>query len=285
MYIGATTHIILDDVPLPEVLRRMADAGFEGGELALAHLRRFIDSDAPEAAAEQTRAVCEDLDLPLPQVHLSVAEMGSLDDQQRKADFATMEREIELSALAGVEIGVLHPVGGMPATLAEYREVEHVRIDSFRRACEIATKHDFTIAIENTYDPHANETSAVGRRRFGAIIPELHQVVDAVDADNFGICLDTGHTNLFGLPLGEALRQCGDRLIATHVHDNDGHSDQHIEPTRGTIDWADAVAALREIGWDGIFNLEIAPLRDQPMEAQMLRMRQVVETSRWLLAQ
>ncbi|MGI5818266.1 MAG: sugar phosphate isomerase/epimerase family protein [Armatimonadota bacterium] len=284
MYIGATTHILLDEIPLPEVLRRMADAGFEGGELALRHLRRFIESDNPEASAEEARATAEALGMPLPQVHLSVAEMGSLDPEKRQADLALMEREIELSALAGVQIGILHPVGGFPATLAEYREVERVRIDSFARACEIAAEHDFTIAIENTYDAHGSETSAVGRRRFGAIIPDLHAVIDAVGAGNFGICLDTGHTNLFGLPLGEAFRQCGDRLIATHVHDNDGHADQHIEPTRGTIDWQDGIAALHEIGWDGIFNLEIGPLLGHPIEAQMLRMRQVVETARWLIA-
>lgn len=283
MYIGTTTHIILDDMPLPDVLRRMADTGFEGGELALIHLRQFIDSGAPEAAAEVMRETTAELGLKIPQVHLSVAAMGSLDDDEREADFARMEREIEISALAGIQIGVLHPVGGLPTTLDEYHRVEQVRIASFQRACEIAAEHDFTIAIENTYDPHADETSAVGRRRFGAIIPELHEVIDAVDADNFGICLDTGHTNLFGLPLGEAFRQCGDRLIATHVHDNDGHADQHTDPTRGTIDWEDGIAGLREIGWDGIFNLEIAPLRGHPIEAQMLRMRQVVETSRWLL--
>jgi sugar phosphate isomerase/epimerase len=263
----------------------MADCGFEGGELSLIHLRQFIDSDSPEATAERTRELADELGLLLPQSHLTMADIACLDEARREAELAVVERQIEISALAGVKIGILHPGGGLPTTLAEYHEVERVRIDSFSRACEMATAHGFTIAIENTYDAHGDETSAIGRRRFGAIIPDLHAVIDAVDADNFGICLDTGHTNLFGLPLGEAFRQCGNRLIATHVHDNDGHADQHIEPTRGTIDWQDGVAALREIGWNGIFNLEIAPLRGHPIEAQMLRMRQVVQTANWLLEQ
>jgi sugar phosphate isomerase/epimerase len=261
----------------------MKDTGFEGGELSLIHLRQFMEADSPERAAEQTRELAEQLGLQLPQSHLTMADIACLDDAQREAEISAIEREIELSALAGVQIGVLHPSGGMPATLEEHQRVKEVRIESLRRTCEIAAEHDFTIALENTYDPHGDTTSAMGRRRFGAVIPELYEVIDAVDANNFGICLDTGHTNLFGLPLGEAVRQCGDRLIATHVHDNDGHADQHIEPTRGTIDWEDAIAALREIGWDGIYNLEIAPLRGHPMEAQMLRMRQVVETARWML--
>ena len=219
----------------------------------------------------------------IPQVHLSVAKMGSLDEEQLSADLARMEREIELSALAGIEIGVLHPVGGFPATLAEYRRVQQIRIDSFSRACEIAASHDCRIAIENTYDPHGDETSAIGRRRFGATIIDLHQVIDAVDADNFGICIDSGHTNLFGLPLGEAFRQTGERLIATHVHDNHGAIDEHIEPTRGTIDWEDGIAALNEIGWEGIFNLEIGPAEGQPIEVQLMRMEHVVAMTRWLI--
>ncbi|MFW6438342.1 MAG: sugar phosphate isomerase/epimerase family protein, partial [Armatimonadota bacterium] len=242
MYIGATTHIILDDMPLPEVLRRMADCGFEGGELSLIHLRQFEESDSPEAAAERAREIVDELGLLLPQSHLTMADIACLDEDQREAQLATIEREIQLSALAGVKIGILHPGGGFPATLAEYREIERVRIDSYARACEVAAQHDFTIAIENTYDAHGDETSAMGRRRFGAVIPDLHDVIDAVNVRNFGICLDTGHTNLFGLPLGEAFRQCGDRLIGTHVHDNNAHDDQHIEPTRGTIDWDDGIA-------------------------------------------
>lgn len=285
MYIGATTHILLDDMPLPEVLRRMADVGFKGGELSLIHLRQFIDSDNPEAAAECTRELADEIGLLLPQSHLTMADIACLDEAQREAELTAIAREIELSALVGVEIGILHPGGGMPGTLDEHRRVQQIRIDSFARACEIAAEYDFAIAIENTYDPHGDATSALGRRRFGAVIPELHDVIEAVDAPNFGICLDTGHTNLFGLPLGEALRQCGRRLTATHVHDNDGTADQHTDPTRGTIDWEDAFAALREIGWDGIVNLEIAPLRGHPIEAQMLRMRQALETTRWLMGQ
>lgn len=124
----------------------------------------------------------------------------------------------------------------------------------------------------------------MGRRRFGSVIPDLLEVIDAVGMGNFGICLDTGHTNLQGIPVDEALRQCGDRLIATHMNDNHGHADEHIEPLRGTLDWPAAVAALRAIGYEGIFNLEIGPLRGQPIEAQESWLESVLATTRWLLA-
>jgi sugar phosphate isomerase/epimerase len=176
MYIGTTTHVILDDVPLAEVLQRMRDTGFEGGELSLIHLRQFMEADSPERAAEQTRELAEELGLQLPQSHLTMADIACLDDAQRETEIAAIAREIELSALAGVQIGVLHPSGGMPATLEEHQRVKESRIDSLQRACEIAAEHDFTIAIENTYDPHGDTTPAMGRRRFGAVIPEPHEI-------------------------------------------------------------------------------------------------------------
>lgn len=52
MYLGATTHILVD-LPLPECLRALADMGWDGGELALIHLREIADAPRPEARAEE----------------------------------------------------------------------------------------------------------------------------------------------------------------------------------------------------------------------------------------
>ncbi len=231
MYIGATSHVLMD-AGLEGSLRAMARMGWEGVELALPHLREIANADRPEAEAERIGALVAELGMRMPQVHFEVAEMGSLDAEKRNADLTLVERHLELCVRMGIEVGILHPVGGMPADLDEYARVAQTRIDSFARVVEFAAGRGFSIAIENTYDPHGE-----GRRRFGSVIPDLLEVIDAVGMDNFGICLDTGHTNLQGIPVGEALRQCGGRLIATHMNDNHGHADEHIEPLRGTLDW------------------------------------------------
>ncbi len=282
MYITVSTAV-LDGVTPLESLRIIAETGFEGAELSLPHLLAVADSAEPEAQAEELRAAVDDLGLRMPQVHLTVAAVGSHDDEKRQADLATVERHILLCSRMGIRVGVLHPVGGMPPTLAEYRLTEQVRIDSFARLAEFAARHQFVIAIENTMDPRGEETSAMGRRRFGSVIPELHGVIDAVGAENLGICLDTGHCHVQGIPVGEAVRQVGDRLVGTHIDDNHGQADEHLEPGRGTIDWAECVTALREIGWEGIFNLEIVPLRGQPLAAQVARLSSMLATARWLL--
>jgi sugar phosphate isomerase/epimerase len=64
---------------------------------------------------------------------------------------------------------------------------------------------------------------------------------------DLGFCLDTGHANLdSGFEASFALMK--DRIRSTHVHDNDGHEDRHLAPMltgSGTIDWKQAMAALR----------------------------------------
>lgn len=81
-------------------------------------------------------------------------------------------------------------------------------------------------------------------------------------ADWFKICMDTGHTHKatrFDNPsVGETIRLLGKNIVCLHLHDNDRITDQHKIPFTCTIDWNDALAALDEIGYSGIWNAEVA---------------------------
>lgn len=76
------------------------------------------------------------------------------------------------------------------------------------------------------------------------------------------ICMDTGHTNravMYGNPsVGNVIRMLGKNIVCLHINDNDGGmKDQHKMPTMGEIDWKDVMDALDEIGYDGVYNMEI----------------------------
>ncbi|MHB9034521.1 MAG: sugar phosphate isomerase/epimerase family protein [Anaerolineae bacterium] len=77
------------------------------------------------------------------------------------------------------------------------------------------------LAIENG-DPHN--------------LASIAQVFEWYGPEFVGLCYDCGHGNLAGDGL-EWLDKLGTRLLALHLHDNDGHSDQHKLPFTGTIDW------------------------------------------------
>ena len=99
-------------------------------------------------------------------------------------------------------------------------------------------------------------------------------MIDAVGSEHIGICLDTGHLNITEKDQRYFITKAGKRLRALHIAQNDGTKDHHIMPFgRGDVDFFCVVRALREIGYEGIFNLEIPgetqiplPLRHEKMK-------------------
>lgn len=90
-------------------------------------------------------------------------------------------------------------------------------------------------------------------------IDELDAILNQLDPDCFGICLDTGHLNIAeNKNQREFILKAGKRLKALHIADNEGQTDQHMMPFgRGHVDFEEVVAALREVDYQGLFNLEI----------------------------
>lgn len=50
----------------------------------------------------------------------------------------------------------------------------------------------------------------------------------------------------------------GGSIQCLHLNDNDTLVDQHKIPMTGTIDWTKTFDALDEIGYDGIYNMELS---------------------------
>jgi len=286
MYPGATTHH-LPDLPFADELRIFAEIGWPAVEVSSGRIAEIADAERPEAAAEAAAGAAEAIGIAMPQVHLLMAaNLATADDAKREQDLAVAMREVELCARMGITAGVIHPGGDRPPTLAELEAERSRRIESFARLGTHAAHYGVSIAVENTYDKGPLDNAAHGQRRFGSIIPELLELIDAVGMPNLGVCYDTGHGLLQGVSMAEAVRQCGELLIATHIDDNDGISDQHICPGYGKVDWAPGVAALREIGYEGIFNIEIGGGGPNVPDAIRLpRLRYALQIANWLLAE
>ncbi len=81
------------------------------------------------------------------------------------------------------------------------------------------------------------------------------------NAAHFSACVDTGHSNKamrFGNPKpADVIRGLGSRISTLHLNDNDTLTDQHKTPMTGCIDWQDVFDALDEIGYTGVYNMEL----------------------------
>ena len=89
-----------------------------------------------------------------------------------------------------------------------------------------------------------------------------HLIEEQLDGIDVGICLDYGHAHLMG-DLSDAIEAVGGHLWTTHVHDNDGRSDEHRVPFAGRIDWDAAIMETQKIGYDGVLMFEVADTGDR----------------------
>lgn len=178
---------------------------------------------------------------------------GSAEEIRTRID--EFKKSIYGTAVIGSPNWVIHPLMPFGADTSE-RADEMIEINrtAFRGICEYAKTLGITVCLENM--PFLNLPIA----SVGSVV----NFVRELGCDNLKVCLDTGHSAVFGDNLGDSVRLIGkDLLAAMHVHDNDGKRDAHWRPEEGVIDWYGFTAALREIGFDGVYSLETGPIRDK----------------------
>lgn len=181
------------------------------------------------------------------QVH---APYHTIPDDERETEFMRMaiRRSIRAAAVVGGEYLVIHPAQLMHwATDTDPAKTREYNRQLFAELLPVARAEGVRLALENM--PGAGIPCGT---------PESH--IDYIDMMNdpewFGACLDTGHANFSRVDSGFWARSLGSRLRCLHVHDNHGDRDAHLLPHLGTINWESFHAALREIGFDGVYSLE-----------------------------
>ncbi|MBQ4527770.1 MAG: sugar phosphate isomerase/epimerase [Clostridia bacterium] len=176
-----------------------------------------------------------------------------LEDADRAERMAKMKKCVHLCAAIGGKNMVIHPL--MPFGLEDKNTENEAKTwdINVRFMTELATyakAEGVNVCIENMpFKEFAISTPA-----------EIIKIVNLVNLDNFKICFDTGHANLFKeLKLGDCVRELGDMLAVLHVHDNNGIGDHHLPPYYGVANWKDFGRALKEISFKGAVSLECLP--------------------------
>jgi sugar phosphate isomerase/epimerase len=121
----------------------------------------------------------------------------------------------------------------------------------------------------------ADEADRAGFRfclepRVGEIVSNtdaLLRLMDAVDNDNFGAVLDTGHQHAQKEILPLSIEKLGGRIHYLHVSDNDGLTNQHLALGRGTVDWDGVFTALKKHGFSGHVAVDVGHVPD--LDAQV----------------
>jgi sugar phosphate isomerase/epimerase len=84
---------------------------------------------------------------------------------------------------------------------------------------------------------------------------EFASVVGGLDR-SVGVCFDTSHITL-GHHWDRLMELVGERLVHVHANDHRGHSDDHLPPGDGIIDWAHIRETLHQVEFEGWIVLEL----------------------------
>lgn len=120
-----------------------------------------------------------------------------------------------------------------------------------KRASDLGVK----IAIENIFEDEPDH---------------LRLLSQEMNSENFGICFDTGHFNLFSkIPLTEWLGTVKPYIKELHLHDNFKQGDEHRAIGDGEFDFATLFKELQGIGC--IYTIEAHNVKDAITSLERLK--------------
>jgi L-ribulose-5-phosphate 3-epimerase len=80
-----------------------------------------------------------------------------------------------------------------------------------------------------------------------------------IDTSRLGLTIDVGHLHCQGeLPITEKIRASASRLKNVHIEDMRAGVHEHLMFGDGEIDFPPVIAALAEIGYDGLLSVELS---------------------------
>ena len=168
-------------------------------------------------------------------------------------------RCIQDCAAHGIPTLVMHPENKNGAKTAALPGDFSLGIHRMKRIVDTAEQLGVNIAVENMCRPEY-----------------LEQIFAQIRSQRLGFCFDSGHHNVF-TPDTDFLALYGERLMALHLHDNDGADDWHALPFSGSVDWAKTAAGLKRARYGGFIALEVGNTRFEHIKSPDAFLRLAVE--------
>jgi len=244
---------IYEMLPIEKALERLQHFGVRYGEYSNEHFDRIKDLGKLEEKIEELDDLVPSLGISMVQLHAPYGDLdrwlGSSPEGERGRGIELVKRWLGYANRLGVGVLVMHSAIGEQVpqrdTISAVKSNAEVNLKVFSELSKHAKDCGVKIAVENRLETI-----------FGCMIADLLPIVKA-DPDDLGICLDTGHAIINGVSPAIAAEQARDSLIATHVHDNDGYSDQHLPPLMVNVDWVDFMRAIERISYERPLVIEI----------------------------
>ncbi|MCE5237191.1 sugar phosphate isomerase/epimerase [bacterium] len=209
----------------------------------ISHIEYFCDeSDRDRTNRQRLAAVkraAADCGVSIWSCHapFGTTDISDRDDSVRLASaqcvIETLDAAVELSAGRVVVHGSREPIVD-----EERPQRLDLCIRSLSELARQASRRGIALALE-----------LLPRTCLGNRSAEMRYILDHVDGD-VRVCFDVNHITLYE-GAREALGALGTRIETLHISDHDGVDERHWVPGKGVVDWADFVAGLDDIGYQG----------------------------------
>jgi sugar phosphate isomerase/epimerase len=250
---GVSTHLYHEARLQKAHLLEIAASGFDAVELFAT--RSHFDYHDPDAVGSLKDWLAE-ARLDLHSVHAPITDVFAngrpqrtfstavRDNDARKATLHEMQTALNIAKSIPFEFFVVHlgvPVAQHPALDDNNREAA---VRSIEQIHEMADAVGVKVALE------------VMGNSLSTAFDLVEMLERSFEGADLGICMDVGHAHILG-DTAEAIETTSEFLVTTHIHDNRRHSDDHLVPFQGSINWAEAIMAFEKIGYDGVLMYEV----------------------------
>ncbi len=168
------------------------------------------------------------------------------------------KKEIEATAILGAPYIVIHPIN-FAVLERDKEENRKNNLEAFSLLEPTLREFDVKLGVEDMFIWDGRRGSHV--RTDISTPTDMVEVIDTLNdtlgSDRFVACLDTGHMHIHAIQPDTAVKVLGKRTKLLHVHDNYGLRDNHNGIGQGITDWKALALALKEVGYDGVFSLEV----------------------------
>ena len=182
-------------------------------------------------------------------------------EYERQAGVELVKNRVEMTRELGGKVVVMHIPRLIPDNSGKWDQLRK-SLDETEKFC---ADRDVKIAVENIF---YDEFNGIGK------------LMSEYSPNFLGICYDSGHGNMGRLGLSR-LARFPDRLLALHLHDNNGYDDQHKPLFSGTIDWNELAETVAKTTYSGPLTLETG-IRNSGISDEAVFLKQEFEDSRKL---
>ncbi|MDD4495679.1 MAG: sugar phosphate isomerase/epimerase [Eubacteriales bacterium] len=187
----------------------------------------------------------------------------TIDGQEAYQEIVTC---LEDCAAYNIPTLVMHPENKKGTETVSLPYDFSVGIERIKRIIETAERLNVNVAMENMSHPEY-----------------LEHIFKNVQSKKLGFCFDSGHCNVF-TPGVDFLSLYGDKLMALHLHDNNGADDWHALPFTGNVIWSDIGRKLKELSYDGSIALEVGNTKFEHIKKPEEFLKHAIESAERIVA-